>query len=406
MRVMTRLEHMDSNDVQRLPGARYDCADVFVEQLVIRGVVTTMDIPAPWDGGRGRVLSPLAHEDRQYWPHELQGDIHPRALALTLYDPGSAAYRYHSAANCVAGGVSAFGRFGHDNPHCDLRQWDGVQDALPLYRLAETADVLHVHMGYEALGLLDYTPRAEQVIIRHYHGSIMPQMEGRIVEPEIDDAHGAVQIGARLYHQRFSDRMHWLPIPVPVREYAAIAARHYTPPFINRRFRICHSPTNRRIKGTRVLEFVMDALQVARRDVELVMIEGRTHAEALALKATCDVTFDSFWLGIQGSGLEAAAMGQMVIAGDPAVRDEYTRSAVGCCPYTYANTPEELEAVLLRAVTDGAWRAQEAARVQAYTTAWHDYVAVGARYWHIVHTALGERAHGRQSDIRTDHAAP
>ncbi len=45
-------------------------------------------------------------------------------------------------------------------------------------------------------------------------------------------------------------------------------------------------------------------------DIEPVLIENMEHGAALRLKASCDAVFDSFWLGMQGSGLEGAAMGK------------------------------------------------------------------------------------------------
>jgi hypothetical protein len=309
-----------------------------------------------------------------------------RAFTLCQYDPGNAVYRYHSAANTAPGGLSAFARWGHDNPYCDLRQYDGERDRETCDTLYRSADVVHVHMNYELLDR-EYRSglRANHLLVRHYHGSVHPTAKTipPIVQNEIDDAIGAVQIGARLYHQRFSARMHWLPIPVPVDDYRAVAAQHHTPR-AGRRFRLAHSPTHRPVKGTTALEYVVSDLQVKGVPIDLVMIQNRSHALALALKATCDATFDSFWLGIQGSGLEAAAMGQAVIAGDTDVLAEYEASDVGRCPYTFADTVAELGRVLERLAVDDEFYAREASRVHEYVRDFHDYPAVGARYWRIL----------------------
>jgi hypothetical protein len=194
-----------------------------------------------------------------------------------------------------------------------------------------------------------------------------------------------VQLGARLYHRRFGGDVHWLPIPMPVAQYARMAT-----PAVGDTLRIAHAPTVRAIKGTDVLEQVVRDLRDAGRDVELVLIENLSHGDALRLKATCHLTFDSFWLGLQGSGLEGAAMGQMVVAGDAGARDEYARE-VGACPYTFAGDRDELYAVLDRACTDADWRAAEAARVGAYVRKYHDYAAVSARYIQIIRAAWASR---------------
>jgi hypothetical protein len=148
--------------------------------------------------------------------------------------------------------------------------------------------------------------------------------------------------------------------------------------------RVAHSPTNWRIKGSLALQHAVLDLQAKGVPIELVEITNVPHATALAMKATCDITFDSFWLGIQGSGLEGAAMGQAVVAGDPEVKAEYESSEVGYCPYTYAKDFEEVKPVLERLVLDPAYRAAEAERVNRYVREWHDYPVVGQRYWAIV----------------------
>jgi len=304
-----------------------------------------------------------------------------RVLQLTTYDPGAAAYRYHSAFNSARGGRSAFVRYGNENPHCDLRQWDGARDRRVVEALFDEADVIHVHMDYGTLGRLSRWPSpTRHMLVRHYHGAAINTLDP-IVNNDEDREFGAVQVGARLYHRRFSKRMHWLPIPIPVTDYAALAA---IPHRKDGMVRIGHSPTNWRIKGSVALQHAVMDLQAKGLPVELLQIKDVSHGVALAMKATCDITFDSFWLGIQGSGLEGAAMGQAVVAGDPEVKAEYENSEVGYCPYTYARDFDDLKPVLERLIVDADYRAQEAARVHHYVKEWHDYPVVGRRYWAII----------------------
>src|SRR5574340_745955 len=103
--------------------------------------------------------------------------------------------------------------------------------------------------------------------------------------------------------------------------------------------------------------------------------------------ATCDILFDSFWLGIQGSGLEAAAMGLPVVAGDADVAALY-KQHVGEVPYTVALDELQLQRQLERLAVDAEYRASEAARAHAYVLAVHDYAAVGARYEAMLAAAL------------------
>ncbi len=66
----------------------------------------------------GRILSPDGVPSH-YAPATPAPDA-IRVLQLTHYDPGSAVYRYHAAANTDPGVVSAFARWGYSNPHCHL----------------------------------------------------------------------------------------------------------------------------------------------------------------------------------------------------------------------------------------------------------------------------------------------
>jgi hypothetical protein len=112
------------------------------------------------------------------------------------------------------------------------------------------------------------------------------------------------------------------------------------------------------------------------------------HGAALRLKATCDATFDSFWLGMQGSGLEGAAMGQLVMAGDADAAVEAAQLNAGAVPWTFAADRAALRDVLRRAVTQPAYWAREAERVGRYVARVHDYRAVGARYATMLREAL------------------
>lgn len=402
MRVRSLRPHTDHNGNMVPPGVVYDTPDQRAREIAGHGYAELLNAanvrpnePARWEHEHGRLLSPFGWESA-YRPAVTAGTP-PRVLQLTRYDPGAAAYRYHSAFNTAPGGTSVFARYGHENPMCDLRQYDGERNAGQVQQFFATADVVHVHMDYNTLEqtLRRWPDRERQLLVRHYHGSQSPvaPKETWLVQNELDEQVGAVQVGARLYHNRFSERMHWLPIPMPVQDYAALRQRLWKPIDArpNRCVRIAHSPTHPRIKGTIALETIVQDLRAKGLLIELVMIHGKSHGEALAIKATCDITFDSFWLGIQGSGLEAACMSQAVIAGDSEVKAEYERE-MGECPYSFAKDATELPEVLERLVVDVDHRMREAARVMDYVVQYHDYPAVGARYWAVLEAAQRERS--------------
>jgi hypothetical protein len=319
----------------------------------------------------------------------------------TGYDPGNAAYRFHTALNECTPHASAFVRYltRNNNPFRCPTQYNATVDPAMTRALLLDADVVHCHIDWilpQNVGL-SHRPRPGQLLVKHYHGTqfsgAKPVAASRQVpmqHAEDDDAYAAVLVGARLTICALRPgRIQWLPITVPVARYAAmvpVTARDR--PWPRRPFRVAHSPTKASIKGTREFVNAIKRLQAKGLSIEAVMIERKSHAEALKLKATADACFDSFALGIQGSGLEAAAMGQPVIAGDADVAALYEKE-FGTVPYTFAPSLATLERALERFATDHAFYEAERQRVGQYVLEVHDYAAVATRYDAILATALG-----------------
>ena len=372
------------------PGQQFYLSPERAEQGVALGRVHIADrFSLDWWRAPGRVLSPFDDEEHPFALEPTEGAL--RIVQGVGYDPGSAAYRFHSALNAASKHTSAFVRYYDTNPHCSLRQYDGIAHAAIVREAILSADVLHCHVNYMLFANAGLVPdRRRQLVVRHYHGSRQDGLSWR--ELTIDPEHADVLVGARLSHLAevlegpgSQQPIEWLPIPVDVARYRRLAGVRA----LNDRIRVAHSPTRRSYKGTESFLRVVDELRSNGLPIEAVLIEGKSHREALEIKATCDVTFDSFWLGLQGSGLEAGAMGQVVIAGDPSVRALY-QLHVGECPYTFAHGEAELAAVLERVVVDRAWAAREAQRTAAYVERYHDYPAVAARYEEILARALGK----------------
>lgn len=329
----------------------------------------------------------------------------------TGYDPGAAAFRLHTAINEATQHASAFARWGHSNPHCDLRQLDGEREGHLIRQAVLEADVLHHHIAPFLVNNTGLRPQAGQLVIRHYHGSAEG---GRThIEPEFDRAEQYTLLGARLSlvaeAKAMGLEMDWSPIPVPVARYRALrdAVRAEVgwvplegPATAARPLRIAHSPTNTRIKGTDVLRTVVQQLQAKGVPVVVDYIRGVSLAESLRRKALCDVCFDSFWLGIQGSGLEAGAMEMPVIAGDVDVVALY-RERIGDVPYTFANEASQLaEAIELLAV-EADYRVMATDRVASYVAEYHDYAAVARRYEATLSKALGRDVRTKRLDDGT-----
>lgn len=340
-------------------------------------VATRAQIDRAWSTV-GRTLSPnlvpSSYAPVPYDPSAL------KVLQITAYDPGSAVYRYHSAANSVSGIVSALVRHGHTNKHCDLRQWDVEVDYDTIQLLYDTADVVHSHMDYYVLrNVLRQGTRDGLIQALTYHGSVdptNPMASIHVNEGRNDDRMDAIVFGARPYHHRFKVK-HWLPIPMPVDDYQRLAQEEKIEGKV---FRIAHSPTRRQIKGTqeflRACDYLKMHLDI---NIEPVLIENMEHGAALRLKASCDAVFDSFWLGMQGSGLEGASMGKVVIAGDPEAQNDLIKLGIPV-PWTIANDEYQLREVLAKLVRDRKFYTAEADRVHQYVRTYHDYPVVGKKY--------------------------
>ncbi|MCW5591050.1 MAG: glycosyltransferase [Burkholderiales bacterium] len=339
---------------------------------------------ALWHRPDGRILTPNAVLST--YRRAKLGERPLRVLQMTHYDPGSSVYRYHSAANTIPGVSSVLVRFGDSNPHTSLRQWDGHKDMPAVRMLLRTADVVHCHMDLRCLfHELRSSLMPGQRLARTYHGSVLPEDAGKrvLVEREVDERNNAIVFGARPYHLRPEHGVkHWLPIPMPVGDYAQLATNRVQSR-TGRPFRVAHSPTNKAIKGTDAFLAAVDILRGEGLNIEPVMIEGMEHGKALVLKSSCDATFDSFWLGMQGSGLEAAAMGQPVLAGDPDAQADLVRLGIGV-PWTVANDSAALVHQLRRLMVEPGFYEQEASRVGDYVRRYHDYPRVGELYARIL----------------------
>lgn len=373
-----------------LPGQVYWMADARVAANEERGIVLRSgQAPCDYWGAPGRILG--AEDVDGVTPYATapsQGAL--KILAGVGYDPGSAAFRLHAAVNEHTKHSMAFVRWGDTNPHCSTRQYDGVTDLSIARDAFLQADILHCHVGYIAVNNLGIAPTDQQMLVRHYHGS-RPN-GGTHMEPKFDIAKNARVFGARLVlveeGRQLGMDIEWSPIPMPVARYRTlrdvVRAREGFVPLQGaattaRPLLIGHSPTNTEYKGTSVLRRTVERLQARGVPVELRLIAGVSLREALERKACCDVFFDSFWLGIQGSGLEAGAMEIPVVAGDRHAARLY-KEAIGYVPYAFADTGEELESCLALLAMNAVYREQVGAVTTQYVQDIHDYRAVAHRY--------------------------
>lgn len=372
------------------PGQVYWMDEARVERNVEAGIIVTAGkTPVDFWQSEGRILGV---EDLKgvvpYTTAPQDGSL--QILSGVGYDPGSAAFRLHTAVNEHTKHSMMFVRWGDTNPHSSYRQYDGEQDVSKVRDAFQQADVLHCHVAYLLINNVGLSPSSSQLLVRHYHGT--RHGGGSHMEPIFDKAKGTKLLGARLMlveeANGFGMDCDWSPIPMPVQRYRALRddVRHTSgwrplgkKATTKRPMVIGHSPTNHSYKGTDTLRKVVDRLQAKGLPVRLELISGVTLREALRRKALCDVVFDSFWLGLQGSGLEAGAMEIPVIAGDHDASRLYQKE-IGVVPYAFANEEAALQETLEVMATNQEIRTGYTERLSRYVVEHHDYRAVAARY--------------------------
>lgn len=132
--------------------------------------------------------------------------------------------------------------------------------------------------------------------------------------------------------------------------------------------RICHAPTNRATKSTAEFLKACEGLPV-----EPVLIEGRSWADALTIKGTCDILFDQTGVGYGGNAIEAWAMSIPVICGaQPPTLDEYERR-FGYIPFV--NTTASTIRAALEQLLEDTERTKYATLGRAHAERFHSQEA-------------------------------
>lgn len=296
-----------------------------------------------------------------------------RVLNYAYRDDGLAASRFHTALNRTTPHSSVFFKV-RPGPFNVPTQYDVGWDHSALVSAVKTTDVIHIH----SLMSVHFPARPDVPIVFHHHGTRLRTNAEKYTE-EAKRRHALVLVSnLELLSWTGDYPAEFLPNAMPVGRYRALASQHG--PYDGRGlFRVAHSPTAREKKGTAAFLEACERLRARGFPIEPVLIEGMSHRQALDAKASCHAAFDSFWLGIQCSGLEAAAMGMPVVAGDGVVAARY-RERFGAVPYTFADSCDALEDALRRLMEDPLFYVEEASRVHNYVKDNHDESAVALTY--------------------------
>lgn len=148
--------------------------------------------------------------------------------------------------------------------------------------------------------------------------------------------------------------------------------------------RVCHAPRIRAVKGTdRIIEVVEDLSRSL--PIELVLIEGVTHAEAMALKSTCHLAIDQIATANMGYGVNSLETLSMGIPTVTSLSEEYV-DFIPEHPFVVAG-PDNLGKVLRELVLEPDLRARHAEAGPKWIRKRHHWLSV-ARQLHRMYEEL------------------
>lgn len=147
------------------------------------------------------------------------------------------------------------------------------------------------------------------------------------------------------------------------------------------KIKIVHAPTNRVAKGTHIIISVINRLQKEYKDrIELVLIENRSHDEALAIYKSADLVIDQILIGWYGSfAVEMMKLGKPVIS---FIREEdlsliSSEMANGCLKAVINVKPDILYKCLKDIIENPKLLIEYQRNAERYVNQWHnpEYVA-------------------------------
>ena len=165
-------------------------------------------------------------------------------------------------------------------------------------------DIFHFEWGLEFYRDGRFVSRlaeAGKPIACSYHGQ---DLRTRGVIPEIDK-YSQLNLTSELDLMKKHPNLKYLFLPFDTKQF--------TPNYeINDPIRICHSPSNRWFKGSNTIIPICEKL-MDETNIEFILIENKSHAEAMAIKSRCDILIDQVhnrggW-GYGMNSVEALAMG-------------------------------------------------------------------------------------------------
>jgi hypothetical protein len=286
--------------------------------------------------------------------------------------------------------------------------WDKRTHA-EVMELADDADLIHLTNDVKAYFKLRQARHRKPALL-HHHGTLFRSQSGRLMA-EARRMHFLQAVSTIDLQKPAPDELYWLPAPLDLDATAEIRE-------LNRRpddgvVRVVSAPTRRDLKSTPALMAAVNTLKAEGLPVELVLVEGRSWAECLAVKGSADIYFDQVAApeheypgGYGCNAIEAWGMGIPVIAG----ADEWTTARMrkewnlkGPMPF-YEATQSTITDALRDLVQSPDLRAEVAARGKRHARKYHAEKPALTRLAELYAKAIAEKA--KHADTPAPHEIP
>lgn len=184
------------------------------------------------------------------------------------------------------------------------RLWTNrIEQAVQEYDLLNY-DVYHFHAGVDLYRDGRFAKKLKTMgknIVCHYHGTDLRNRGIIRIMDELSD----LNLTCEFDHLSLHPNIRYLFLPFDVSKYSMRVEEH-------KKMRVCHAPTSRFFKGSDTIIEICKALEQTGK-IELVLIEGKPHDQAIQLKQTCDIAIDQIanlgGLGYGVNSLETLSMG-------------------------------------------------------------------------------------------------
>jgi glycosyltransferase involved in cell wall biosynthesis len=228
-------------------------------------------------------------------------------------------------------------------------------------------DIYHLESGIEFFRdcrVLKELKRRDKKIVCYYLGT---DLRDRGVIPEVD-ALSDLNLTCEFDHLALHPNIRFFYMPFETEKFQPKRGGG------GGRVRICHAPRNRAFKGS---DKIIRQVRELEREypVELVLIEGKTHREALEMKMTCDVSIDQVGdtggMGYGVNSLETLSM-------EMATCTEMNPALAAFMPdHPFVNVNEHsLKEKLLELVKDPEYREEKGREGKRWVVKRHDAASV------------------------------